>query len=118
MKLHRLQLRRLQLFASAREAMSAAAIATVMLALSASVTSAAAAPDTTITSGPSGTITTANATFEFTSSRSNSMFKCSMDGSAWTACTSPQGYTNLSNGSHTFRVKAKNGTQVDQTPAS
>jgi hypothetical protein len=77
-----------------------------------------AAPDTTIGSGPSGTITVAEATFSF-SSEAGVTFECRLDGAAYSACTSPRSYTNLSNGPHTFDVRAKDGAgNVNATPAS
>jgi hypothetical protein len=103
---------------SFRRVLAPTALVLTLLALSAGIAAAATAPDTTITSGPSGTVSTNNVSFTFVSSRSNSTFKCSMDGSAFTTCTSPKGYSGLADGSHTFRVKAKNGTLADKTPAS
>jgi hypothetical protein len=64
------------------------------------------APDTTITGGLSGTVTSASASFTFTSSESGSTFGCSLDGAPYTSCTSPASYTGLTNGSHTFAVRA------------
>jgi hypothetical protein len=76
------------------------------------------APDTMIDSGPSGTITVADATFTF-SSEAGATFECRLDGAAYSACTSPKSFTNLSNGFHTFEVRAKDGAgNVDATPAS
>ena len=76
------------------------------------------APETTMNSGPSGTITVAEATFAF-SSEVGATFECSLDGAPYSACASPKSYTNLSNGSHTFDVRAKDGAgNVDATPAS
>jgi hypothetical protein len=53
---------------------------------------------------------TANDTFNrprFSSSEDGSTFKCSRDGSSFTDCTSPKNYPGpLSQGNHTFRVKA------------
>src|SRR5215211_466573 len=68
----------------------------------------ATAPETTIDSGPSGTISVADATFAF-SSEEGATFECRLDGAAYSACTSPESYTNLSNGSHTFDVRATDG---------
>jgi hypothetical protein len=77
------------------------------------------APETTIDSGPSGTINVANATFAFSSDETNSTFECRLDGTAYSACTSPKSYTDLSNGSHTFDVRATDGAgNVDASPAS
>src|SRR5829696_3320863 len=76
------------------------------------------APETIIDSGPSGTITVADATFTF-SSEAGATFECRLDGAAYSACNSPKSYTNLSNGSHTFDVRATDGAgNVDATPAS
>jgi myo-inositol-hexaphosphate 3-phosphohydrolase len=61
-------------------------------------------PDTTITSGPAATTTSTTASFAFTSNEANSTFQCSLDGAARAACTSPQTYTGLAAGSHTFSV--------------
>jgi hypothetical protein len=76
------------------------------------------APETTIDSGPSGTITVAEATFAF-SSEEGAHFECRLDGAAYSACTSPKSFTNLSNNSHTFDVRATDEAgNVDATPAS
>jgi acid phosphatase type 7 len=64
------------------------------------------APETTIDSGPSGTLSSNSATFAFSSNEAGSTFECSLDGAAFTGCSSPKDYTNLSDGSHTFEVKA------------
>src|SRR5215218_345759 len=76
-------------------------------------------PGTTIDSGPSGTITVAEATFAFSSNEADSTFECSLDGAAYSTCTSPRSYAKLSNGSHTFDVRATDGAgNVDASPAS
>src|SRR5919107_2150620 len=76
-------------------------------------------PETTIASGPSGTISSGDASFTFSSSEPSSTFECRLDGAAYSACTSPKSYTNLSNGSHTFDVRATDRAgNVDATPAS
>jgi hypothetical protein len=61
-------------------------------------------PETSITSGPPASSTSTSASFAFTSNEANSTFQCSLDGAARAACTSPQTYTGLSTGSHTFDV--------------
>ncbi|HNA88654.1 MAG TPA: Ig-like domain-containing protein [Anaerolineales bacterium] len=77
------------------------------------------APDTQINSAPGLLMNTTGATFTFSSPLATATFECSLDEAAFTACTSPRNLTNLSNGSHTFRVRAKNPQGVvDQTPAS
>jgi chitodextrinase len=76
-------------------------------------------PDTTISSGPTGTVGIASASFSFTSTEAGSSFTCSLDGAAFSSCSSPQNYTNLANGSHTFQVRAGDAAgNIDSTPAS
>ena len=65
-----------------------------------------------------------SATFTFTSDQPNATFQCSVDGSAFTPCTSPFIAGPLIQDAHTFEVYALNqfpyldGEQVlDQTPA-
>src|SRR5215203_5861597 len=77
------------------------------------------APETTIDSGPSGTVSSASASFGFSSSETGSTFQCSLDGAAFASCASPKDYTGLSEGSHTFEVKATDAAgNTDTTPAS
>ena len=77
------------------------------------------APDTTITSSPANPSNSASATFTFTSTIANSTFACNLDGAGYTACTSPKDYSGLSEGAHTFSVKAADQTgNSDLTPAN
>jgi len=77
------------------------------------------APETTIDSGPSGVINEASASFSFSSSESGSTFECSLDGASFVNCTSPQTYSNLADGDHTFQVRATDPAgNVDSSPAS
>jgi Big-like domain-containing protein/calcineurin-like phosphoesterase family protein/fibronectin type III domain protein len=76
------------------------------------------APDTTITVGPTGTVSSTSASFSFTATVGGSTFTCSLDGAAFSACTSPKTYSGLANGSHTFQVAATNQGATDPTPAS
>jgi hypothetical protein len=81
-----------------------------------------APPNTTIDSGPSGTVASDSATFTFSSSKPNSAFKCSLDdsaNSAFSGCISLESYSGLSQGPHTFWVKAIDASGItDPTPAS
>ena len=78
-------------------------------------------PDTTIdsVSGPTGTVSSGSPSFSFSSSESNSSFECSLDSASFADCTSPKNYTGLADGSHTFKVRAKDAAgNIDPTPAS
>lgn len=76
-------------------------------------------PQTTITQGPSGTVNYTNATFFFTSSEPASTFEVKMDSGDWQTATSPKVYTGLSDGAHTFQVRATDPSgNTDATPAS
>jgi Big-like domain-containing protein len=63
-------------------------------------------PQTTIDTGPSGTVTAASATFAFSADELGSTFECSLDGASFGACTSPEQYSGLADGPHTFDVRA------------
>ena len=77
------------------------------------------APNTTIDSGPTGTIGVATATFTFSSSETGSTFECRLDAATFTACASPQTYTGLAAGEHTFAVRAIDAAgNVDASPAT
>jgi Glycosyl hydrolase family 71 len=76
-------------------------------------------PETVIDSGPSGTVSSGSASFAFSSTESGSSFECKLDAEDFRSCTSPKSYTGLSDGSHTFYVKATDGADnVDATPAT
>ena len=62
-------------------------------------------PHTSITGTPPNVSSTASATFAFASSEASS-FSCSLDGGAFSACSSPRSYGGLLDGGHTFRVRA------------
>jgi hypothetical protein len=64
-----------------------------------------APPTTSITGKPSNPSNIESPTFAFTASES-ATFECKLDGAAFAPCSSPNGYTALADGAHTFRVKA------------
>ena len=76
-------------------------------------------PETTITSGPGGSTSSTAASFAFTSDTYGSTFECSLDDTAFTACSSPQRYSALAVGTHTFAVRATSpGGTTDPSPAT
>ena len=81
------------------------------------------APDTSIDSQPSNpnNDNTPNFTFSGNDGAGSGVgsFMCNMDGGSYAACTSPFTSSALSDGSHTFSVKAiDNATNADATPVS
>jgi hypothetical protein len=78
------------------------------------------APQSTITDGPAeGAITSSrSATFTFSSNEPGTL-ECQLDGTGWTTCEAPRSYTDLSEGAHTFAVRARDAAgNVDGTPAT
>ena len=76
-------------------------------------------PDTSITSQPLNLTNSTSANFSFTSTEDGSTFECQMDSGGYTSCTSPKNYTSLTEGSHTFEIKATDAANnTDQTPGS
>lgn len=74
-------------------------------------------PETTISSSPPALSNSATATFELDANESAG-FECSLDGEAFTPCSSPMTYTNLAEAAHTFEVFARDrANNVDATPA-
>jgi len=76
-------------------------------------------PQTTLdASGPSGRTKNTSASFRF-SSEANAKFECKLDSGPWAACASPKVLSGLSNGSHTFRVRAIDAAgNTDASPAT
>jgi uncharacterized delta-60 repeat protein len=77
------------------------------------------APNTTISSGPASITNQTGASFQFSSGEGGDTYTCSLDGAAFSACTSPVSYAGLAAGAHTFRVEATDAVgNVDPSPAS
>jgi hypothetical protein len=78
------------------------------------------APTLEITNGPAdtSTITTTETTFEFTATDATTV-ECKLDAGAFSACVSPMTLSTLSEGTHTFTVKASdvalNSVEVSRT---
>jgi hypothetical protein len=74
-------------------------------------------PQTTITAGPAGTVASPAATLEFTSDDPSATFECRVDVAPWAPCASPAQVSGLTDGAHTFAVRAVDpaGNQ-DTTP--
>lgn len=64
------------------------------------------APVAGIDDGPAGTLKTAAASFKFSSSEEDVTFECRLDDGDFDTCLSPQPYTGLGDGDHTFAVRA------------
>lgn len=77
------------------------------------------APDTTILTGPQGSSPSTSSSFTFSSEEVGASFTCSLDGSAFAACSSPASYTDLTDGDHTFAVRATDAAgNTDPSPAT
>lgn len=61
-------------------------------------------PETTITSTPPASGNSATASFSFSGSEPGS-FECKLDAGGWQSCASPQTYTGVTDGQHTFSVR-------------
>jgi hypothetical protein len=77
------------------------------------------APNTNITGGPSGATSDRTPSFTFNSSEPGSSFQCRVDGGSFGSCSSPRVTSTLSDGSHTFSVRAVDKVgNMDASPAS
>ena len=76
-------------------------------------------PQTVITSGPPASSTDGTPTFAFQASEGGAKLECSLDGSGFSACTSPSTFGPLPAGQHGFAVRARDAAgNVDASPAS
>ena len=82
---------------------------------SASFTVEATPPQTTMTSAPNGRIPTGEVTISFASTEAGSAFQCSLDGAAYSPCSSPDVIKDPPAGPHTFKVQATNQAGVKET---
>ncbi|MBI4714093.1 hypothetical protein HY771_02830 [Candidatus Uhrbacteria bacterium] len=78
--------------------------------------------DTAISKKPTSSTSSTSAEFTFGfsgTSISDVNFECALDTSTFFGCVSPKTYSELSSGSHTFKVRAVDAAgNIDQTPAS
>ena len=77
-------------------------------------------PTTTVNSGPPSLTNSAQASFSFSADDAGATFACSLDGAPFGACSSPQSYSGVSDGAHTFAVQgadAAGNTGPDGTRA-
>ena len=80
---------------------------------------AIAPPQPTIDSGPGNSSTSGkNVSFGFSDTEGTATFETQIDGAGWNANTSPKSYTNLSDGSHTFEVRALDAYGNTSAPRS
>jgi signal peptidase I len=63
-------------------------------------------PAPTINSGPANPTNATTASFSFSDTEAGVSFECRLDAGAYASCSSPRAYSGLSEGSHTFRVRA------------
>ena len=76
-------------------------------------------PETTITSSSTGEPGSNWMSFSFTSSAPDADFECRLHPQEWVPCSSPESYSDLLNGTHTFEVRARDAARnVDPTPAA
>src|SRR5437773_2270306 len=76
-------------------------------------------PDTTLTATPPALTNSASASFTFAATEAGSTFQCALDGGGFAPCASPQTYSALASGNHTFQVRATDSAgNTDPTPAS
>jgi len=75
-------------------------------------------PTAVITSAPARYVASREAKLAFTASTKEATLECSLDGEAWSPCTSPISYSGLADGAHTFSVRAVYGGLSEPDPPS
>jgi hypothetical protein len=76
-------------------------------------------PDTIIDTGPSGTVGPSTADFTFSADEAGCTYESKLDSGSWEVCTSPKSYVGLTEGSHTFAVRAIDADgYADPSPAT
>jgi hypothetical protein len=74
-------------------------------------------PETTLTNTPGAFSGNVSPSFSFISSEGPPAFECNLDASTYQTCSSPKRLFLLSEGQHTFAVRAKDAANnVDETP--
>jgi len=89
--------------------------------ISFSVNTAVAIPSVAISQMPAAFSNSAPASFSFSGASTGSTiasYQCSIDNSAFAACSSPQAYSSLAEGSHSFSVKSIDATGQSSSPAN
>jgi hypothetical protein len=75
-------------------------------------------PDTTVPAGPSGSTRSNAPSFTFASTEPDGTFECRVDDASFAACSSPFKTAALTDGPHTFEVRATDkAANTDPTPA-
>jgi large repetitive protein len=109
-----------------RVSLAASAVASLLVASAASALPldyspfglGEAAPTVTIGSAPPNQSNVASASFTFTASEPSATLQCKLDTGTFVACISPQSYSGLSNGPHTFTVQATDASGVGEASHS
>jgi hypothetical protein len=65
-----------------------------------------------VSGAPTGVVNETSASLTLSASLPGSTFECSVDGSAFAACSSPVSLSDLAEGPHSFSVRARNGSQT------
>jgi hypothetical protein len=79
----------------------------------------ATAPDTVLVTGPTGTVKDTTGDFTFSSPDPAATFECSLDSAAFATCATPLTTAVLTDGQHTFAVRARDiAGNTDATPAT